>query len=66
MTLHINGEARTIEGARDIAELIAALDLPAPAMLVEHNGTALRRDEWTSHQLAEGDRIEIVRIVAGG
>jgi sulfur carrier protein len=64
--LVINGEARTIEGAHDIAELIAALGLPAPAMLVEHNGLALRREEWPERALGEGDRIEIVRIVAGG
>lgn len=66
MKLILNGESREIERARDVAELITVLGLPAPAMLVEHNGLALRREEWTSHFLAEGDRIEIVRIVAGG
>ena len=64
--LVINGEPREIDGARDVAELIAALGLPAPAMLVEHNGVALRRDEWPGRKLADGDRIEVVRIVAGG
>jgi thiamine biosynthesis protein ThiS len=64
MTLQINGEAREIT-ARDVAELVVALGLPA-AVLVEHNGLALRRDEWTQHFLREGDRLEIVRIVAGG
>lgn len=64
--LLINGEPRTIEGARTVAELIATLGLPAPAMLVEHNGTALHRDEWAARALGEEDRIEIVRIVAGG
>ncbi len=66
MTLHINGEARDIDGARNVAALIEALALPAPAMLVEHNGTALRREEWKVRPLEEGDRIEIVRITAGG
>ena len=45
---------------------IAALELPAQAVLVEHNGVALRRDEWPAHFLQENDRIEFIRIVAGG
>ncbi len=65
MTLQINGEAREIT-ARDVAELVVALGLVPAATLVEHNGLALRRDEWTQHFLREGDRLEIVRIVAGG
>jgi sulfur carrier protein ThiS len=27
---------------------------------------ALRRDEWPGRVLSEGDRLEIIRIVAGG
>jgi thiamine biosynthesis protein ThiS len=64
--LFINGEAREIEAAKNIAELIATLGLPAPAMLVEHNGTALHREEWAARTLSQDDRVEIVRIVAGG
>jgi sulfur carrier protein len=66
MTLHLNGEPREILRARTIAELITELDLPAPTLLVEHNGDALRRDEWSARSLAQDDRVEIVRIVAGG
>ena len=66
MKLRINGDLRDIAGARNVAELIEALALPAPAILVEHNGTALRRDEWPARALADGDHIEIIRIVAGG
>ena len=55
-----------IANACSVAELVDALDLPAPVTLVEHNGFALRREEWTGRALAEGDRIEIIRIVAGG
>jgi len=66
MTLMVNGEAREIARATNIAELIEELGLPAPATLVEHNGLALRRNEWPARPLAEGDRIELIRIVAGG
>ena len=66
MTIAINGEHRKVERAGNVAELIEELALPALATLVEHNGLALRREEWNARALAEGDRIELVRIVAGG
>ena len=66
MIVTVNGEAREVARAKDVAALIEELGLPAPAILVEHNGLALRREEWAGRVLAEGDRIELVRIVAGG
>lgn len=65
MRLVVNGEARDFAAA-DISELLTSLGLPPAAVLVEHNGLALRREEWTGHPLRDGDRLEIVRIVAGG
>jgi thiamine biosynthesis protein ThiS len=35
-------------------------------ILVEHNGTALRRTEWASAALSDGDCIEILQVAAGG
>ena len=65
MKIVLNGEPRAVAAA-DIVALVAELALPAPVTLVEHNGLALRRDEWPHRPLADGDRVEIVRIVAGG
>lgn len=65
MTLIINGFARETSAA-GIAALIAELGLQAKSVLIEHNGTALRRDEWPAIVLREHDRIEILRIAAGG
>lgn len=65
MTLMVNGEPREVT-ATDIPALLVSLGLPVGAVLVEHNGLALRREEWSEHSLREGDRLEIVRIVAGG
>ena len=66
MTVTLNGEPREIALATNVAELVDELALPAAATLVEHNGLALRREEWPTRPLAEGDRLEIIRIVAGG
>jgi sulfur carrier protein len=66
MKVWVNGEEKLIERARDVAGLVEELGLPVPAVLVEHNGVALRRDEWSGVTLAEGDKIEVLRIAAGG
>jgi len=62
----LNGEPKHIERARDIPGLLEELGMAFPAILVEHNGLALRRDEWPQRSLTEGDSVEIIRIVAGG
>jgi sulfur carrier protein len=62
----VNGEPREIADAVNVGELVAKLALPAPATLVEHNGLALRRSEWVTRTIADGDRVELIRIVAGG
>ena len=66
MTISINGESIDPRDARTIAELIDRYQLPPESILVEHNGLAVHRHEWAKRPLAEGDRIEFVRVVAGG
>jgi len=66
MNLFLNGETRDIPGVQTVPELVDALGLPGAALLIEHNGLALLRDEWAGRALADGDRIEFLRITAGG
>ncbi len=66
MKLTINSETRTFENVRTLPEVIAALGLPAALLLIEHNGTALHRSEWENATLRDGDRLEILRVAAGG
>lgn len=66
MQLEINGEPRTVNGVTTIADLVEVLQLPAPMVLIEHNGTALHRAEWSEKQVTTGDRLEILRVAAGG
>ena len=66
MTISVNGEAVDARDAKTIAELVDRYKLPPQAVLVEHNGVALHRYEWSQYLLAEGDRVEFIRVVAGG
>jgi thiamine biosynthesis protein ThiS len=65
MKLVLNGKEHEV-AASQVEELVAELGLPLAAALVEHNGTALLRSEWARTSLQNGDRVEIIRMVAGG
>lgn len=53
-------------GATTVAELVERFALAPEAILIEHNGVALHRRDWPQRLLTEGDRVEFVRVVAGG
>jgi thiamine biosynthesis protein ThiS len=66
MRVTVNGESRELARSRTVSDLVEELGLPAPALLIEHNGVALVRSEWTQVVLADGDRLELLRVTAGG
>lgn len=66
MQISLNGETTDSRGAQTVDELVRCLDLPSEAVLIEHNGVALHRREWQQTPLSDGDRIEVIRVVAGG
>lgn len=66
MKILLNGETAETGEAKTIAELVGCYQLPPHSILVEHNGLAVHRHEWPERLLVEGDRIEFIRVVAGG
>ena len=66
MKVWINGEPAEINGAANVAELAARFGFQPNTVLIEHNTIALHQREWSERKLADGDRIEFVRVVAGG
>lgn len=65
MRIVVQGGTREI-AAPTVEMLLVELDLLPSQVAVEHNGKVLFRHELAQAQLSEGDRIEIVRVVAGG
>jgi sulfur carrier protein len=66
MTITVNGESRSVPPVSTIDALVRELNLIPATLLIEHNGLALHREEWNSRALREGDKIEFIRVVAGG
>jgi thiamine biosynthesis protein ThiS len=66
LRVYVNGEARELSERISLAELITQLDLPAARIAVELNLAVVRRNDWGTTALQDGDRIEIVHFVGGG
>jgi sulfur carrier protein len=62
----VNGTAREVGDETTLVALIESLGLRVGSVVVEHNGTALLRSEVQAATLSDGDRLELVRAVAGG
>jgi thiamine biosynthesis protein ThiS len=65
-TLIANGKEVPTELPCTIEEFLIAQNCPRRSVVVEHNGEAVAPSEFARRQLQAGDRLEIVRIVAGG
>jgi thiamine biosynthesis protein ThiS len=61
-----NGERISAEVPCSIEHFLRARKLLPRSVVVEHNGQAVAPSEFGDRQLADGDRLEIVNIVAGG
>jgi sulfur carrier protein len=67
MNVVVNGEDQQFtEEVIPLSELIDRLQLSGQPVVVELNGQALLGKEIPDTQINDADRIEIVRIVAGG
>ena len=66
MKIFVNGEGADYEKDLTIAELLERHWLSPETTLVELNGVALRRRECGARMLGENDRVEILRVAAGG
>ena len=66
MTITLNGEARTLGAPTSVADLLAALALPARKVAVERNREIVCRSSYAETALADGDVVEIVTFVGGG
>lgn len=66
MNIFVNGNDTHVAQGSVISELIKSLGLNAQRLAVELNRRIIRRAEWDSTTISEGDRVEIVHFVGGG
>ncbi len=66
MEIDLNGKPRQITGGTTVSALIRELGLADQACAVEVNKRLIRKAQHDEHELAQGDRVEIVTLVGGG
>ena len=66
MKLTVNGEERDFAEGLTVARLLEIMQVPTKGTAVARNERVVRRDEHGGTRIEEGDRIEIIRAVAGG
>ncbi len=66
MKVIANGTPTELPDGSTLTDLLQALGLGARWVVAERNGEAVPRREMAKIVLADGDRVELVRAVAGG
>jgi len=61
-----NGQPVAAPVPCSLEEFLMAQNLLPRSVVVEHNGEAVAPSEFPQRQIRAGDRLEIVKIVAGG
>ncbi len=65
-TVTANGREIPLPLPCTLEEFLLGQNLPPRSVVVEHNGDAVAPSEFARRWLNAGDRLEIVKIVAGG
>jgi sulfur carrier protein len=66
LTIRLNGDPFEIAGPVTISSLLATLEIDARLVAVEHNLTVIKRAQYESVVVNDGDEVEIVKFVGGG
>ena len=66
MEITINGEKKTLSEEHNLAELLVYFGLPSERVAVELNKEVVRKKDWQTIKVSDGDKIEVIHFVGGG
>lgn len=62
----VNGQMRELHEGTTVSELLTSLGIDSAGIAVACNERVVRRSEYARRRIDEGDRVEIIKAVAGG
>jgi sulfur carrier protein len=66
MNVIVNGEPAELADGATTAAAIRLLTSAVSGIAIAVNGEVVRRSEWESTRLADGDQVEVLTAVQGG
>lgn len=66
MEIILNGKPHQCPEGCTVAQLLEAMKIPTGGTAVARNDTVVRKATYADTRLEPGDRVEIIRAVAGG
>ncbi len=66
MKIRLNGQEREFADAIAISQLLSELGVNPKLCVVEKNREIVKKENYSTEKLADGDEIEIVTLVGGG
>ena len=66
MTIILNGDPVEVAGPLTVSALLAHVGVDPRRVAVEHNLNVIKRANYDTTQVNEGDQVEIVNFVGGG
>jgi thiamine biosynthesis protein ThiS len=66
MKIVLNGDPHEVAGPLSLSALLAQLNIDPRRVAVEHNLNVVKRGNYDSTQIQEGDQVEVVNFVGGG
>jgi sulfur carrier protein len=66
MNVIVNGQPVELSDGATTAAAVQVLTSSVSGIAVAVNGAVVRRSEWASTRLADGDQVEVLTAVQGG
>ena len=66
ISVKVNGEIREIEKNMNLLDFLIFIGISSTFIAVAYNGEVLRKEQYESIEVSDGDILELVRPVGGG
>ena len=66
MNIIVNGKEKVFDENISIGELLKVLELEGKVMAAAVNMEIVKQDSWNTHELHDGDKLELLDFVGGG
>lgn len=66
ISVRINGETQEFDQPLTVREILSDLAIKEGTVAIAVNESVVPKAEWDKILIQDGDRVEIIRVVAGG